>query len=47
MRKKKETLYTKLPISCHWSLFIPPENIKKGFLIFSGGTERNKRYDMD
>ena len=34
------------PISCHWFLIIPPENIKKscGFLMFSGSIERDHRH---
>ena len=30
------------PISCHWALSIPPENIRKGFLMLSGGDERGR-----
>ena len=30
------------PISCRWSLSLPPENIRKpGLLKFSGGIERD------
>ena len=37
-----------LPISCYWSHSIPPEYIGKalGFLMFSGGIERDQWYEM-
>ena len=36
------------PISCHWSLSIPPENFEKisNFLMFSRAIERNQSYKM-
>ena len=35
-----------LPISCHMSLSIPLENIKKLYLIFSGAIKREQRHEM-
>ena len=41
---KKFIIYQ--PTSLHWSLFTPSEKMS-GFLMFSGGAEREQLYEMD
>ena len=36
-----------IPISCHWSFSVPPENIRApGFLLFSGGKEKDQCHEI-